>query len=95
MNSYVKSICEEYCKSVKIFGETKDSIEVIVEGQYFTELYGRLMSHGYCCISIMSNSHDDNHVATFAPAQIDFDMFDDFLGDGYEDDSSDWWKHKD
>ena len=92
MNSYVKSVCEEYCKSVSVLED--ESVEVVIEGQYFTELYARVMGHGYCCRSIMSSSHDDNHVVIFSPAG-EFDMFDDFFGESPEDDSADWWRHQD
>jgi len=94
MNIYVKPICEEYCKSVTVLDG--DELEVVVAGQYFTELYSRVMIHGYCCKTIMSNSHDDVHIATFVPVgERDFDMFDDLFDNGHEDDSSDWWKFQD
>lgn len=95
MNSYVKSICEEFCKSVSVIDN--ETIEVIVQGQYFTELYGRLMSHNFCCKSIMSNSEDDNHVVVFTLVDDmgGFEsMFGDFMEDNFEDDSADWWKNQ-
>jgi hypothetical protein len=95
MNSYVKSICEEFCEGVSVIDD--ETIEVAVAGQYFTELYARLMVHGFCCKSILSNADDDTHIAVFTLAEnmSDFGtMFDDFMEDNFEDDSSDWWKNQ-
>lgn len=102
MTNYAISIFEEYCTSVeKLPGD--DSVEVKVQGKYFTELYTRVMLHGWTCISIMSDRHD-NHIATFlensALGLLDNLMNEDIesLGmyeEDFMDDESDWWKNQD
>lgn len=97
MNSSTKAIFEEYCKSVQVYEEPVHSIEVVVSGKYFTELYTRVMEHGYTCHSIIS-SEDDTHIAMFSIANLtDLDkLFDDMIGDDFdEDESANWWKHQD
>jgi hypothetical protein len=100
MNDRTISIFEEYCNSVKQLPEG-DSVEVTVSGKYFTELYTRVMLHGWACISIISDD-SDNHIAMFVATgslgMLDslmeggFDM-DEMFGDDFKDDDSDWWKH--
>ena len=93
------AIFEEYCDSVKELPEG-DSVEVRIQGKYFTELYTRVMLHGWACLSIVSDQHD-NHIATFiengALGMLDSLMGEDFdsnemFGDDFRDDAGDWWK---
>jgi hypothetical protein len=63
MNDPVIALFEEYCDSVKQLPEG-DSVEVKVQGKYFTELYTRVMLYGWVCLSIISDQHD-NHLAIF------------------------------
>ena len=93
-NTYAHSIFKEYCDKVEILpGE--DSVEVRVQGKYFTELYTRVMLHGWACISIMSDEKD-NHTATFvdggALGFLDQMMGEDFMNEFPNEDESDWWK---
>lgn len=100
-NTYAISIFEEYCNSVeKLPGG--DSVEVRVNGKYFTELYTRVMLHGWSCISIMSDEFD-NHIATFVEngalgllEQLMDDTEDssEFFGSDIMDDDSEWWKNQ-
>jgi hypothetical protein len=97
VKSNTKAIFEEYCKSVLVYEEPVHSVEVVVSGKYFTELYARVMEHGYTCHSLIS-TEDDTHIAMFSIASsTDFGkLFDDMIGDEFnEDDSADWWKHQD
>ena len=87
----VIAICEEYCKTVR---QGQNSIHVMVEGKYFTELYARLMSHGYCCETIMTSSESDSHLAKFVLADPDGDIFGDWMHEDM-DDSADDWKNAD
>ena len=99
MNDRTISIFEEYCNSVEIL-PGGDSVEVKVNGKYFTELYTRVMLQGWVCLSIISDE-SDNHIATFvengALGMLDsligdgFDM-NEMFGDDFKDDESDWWK---
>lgn len=96
-NTYAHSIFEEYCDKVEILpGE--DSVEVKVQGKYFTELYTRVMLHGWACISIMSD-HKDNHTATFvdggALGFLEQMMGEDFMNEFPNEDENDWWKKSD
>ena len=101
MNAPVIAIFEEYCDSVKKLPEG-DSVEVSVRGKYFTELYTRVIPHGWACLSIISDQHD-NHIAIFIENSAlgflenfmgeDFDS-NELLGDEFKDDDSDWWKHQ-
>lgn len=93
------AIFEEYCDSVKELPEG-DAVEVKIRGKYFTELYTRVMLHGWACLSIISDQHD-NHIATFvensALGLLESFMGEDFdsnemFGDDFRDDESDWWK---
>tara|TARA_Y100001934_G_C12021349_1_gene616959 strand:- start:45 stop:323 length:279 start_codon:yes stop_codon:yes gene_type:complete len=92
MNKSAIAIFEEYCDSVKLL--SKDTIEVQVQGKYFTELYIRVMLHGLTCVSIMSNERDI-HIVTFGCSGLYGGPFDDMLGDELGDDDSDWWKCQD
>ena len=93
------SIFEEYCDSVKQLPEG-DSVEVKVQGKYFTELYTRVMLHGWACLSIISDEND-NHIAMFVENGA-IGLFENLMGDGFDmnemfgddfkDDESDWWK---
>ena len=75
-------------------------MEVKVQGKYFTELYTRVMLHGWVCLSIISDEND-NHIAMFVEngalglfenlMSDDFDM-NEMFGDDFKDDESDWWK---
>ena len=91
------SIFEEYCDSVKQLPEG-DSVEVKVQGKYFTELYTRVMLHGWACLSIISDE-SDNHIATFVDGgALDFlqqMMDDDFMNEFPNEDENDWWKKSD
>jgi hypothetical protein len=99
MNDRTISIFEEYCNSVETL-PGGDSVEVKINGKYFTELYTRVMLHGWACISIMSDE-SNNHIATFVENGAlglfenlmgdDFDM-NEMFGDDFKDDESDWWK---
>jgi hypothetical protein len=91
MNNSTIAIFEEYCEDVKRV--SADSVEIAVKGKYFTELYARVMLHGWTCLSIMSDQQD-NHIATFIK-NGDPDAFDEMLGDEFRDDDNDWWKHQD
>lgn len=100
MNKSAIAIFEEYCDSVKELPEG-DSVEVKIRGKYFTELYTRVMLHGWACLSIVSDQHD-NHIAIFIEnSALGFlenfmgdEKFDDLRGDDFNDDD-DWWKHQD
>ena len=93
------AIFEEYCDSVKELPEGP-SVEVTIQGKYFTELYTRVMLHGWACLSIISDQHD-NHIATFVENSAlgflenlmgeDFDS-NEMFGDDFRDDEGDWWK---
>lgn len=93
-NSYAISIFEEYSEKVEILPE-EDSVEVKVQGKYFTELYTRVMLHGWSCISIMSDENE-NHTATFvengALGFLEKFMEDDFTNEFPNEDETDWWK---
>jgi len=100
MNAPVIAIFEEYCDSVKQLPEG-GSVEVKVQGKYFTELYTRVMLHGWACLSIISDQHD-NHIAIFIENNalgllenlMNEEEFDpnEMFGDDFKDDESDWWK---
>jgi hypothetical protein len=99
--SHAKSICEEYCESVR---ESRDTFTVAVEGKYFTELYTRLMMCGYCCESIMTTGNKSNgkHLAIFVPATPNMEIWDvshlldiDAYEDEDEDEDEDWKKSDD
>ena len=92
MNNPTIAIFEEYCDAVKLY-PTGDTVEISVKGKYFTELYTRVMLHGWACLSIMSDQRD-NHIATFVK-NGDHDVFDELMGDEFRDDDTDWWKHQD
>jgi len=96
-NKYAHSIFEEYCDKVEIL-PGDDSVEVKVQGKYFTELYTRVMLHGWACISIMSDEKD-NHTATFvdggALGFLEQMMGEDFMNEFPSDDEQDWWKKSD
>ena len=93
-NKYAHSIFEEYCDKVEIL-PGDDSVEVKVQGKYFTELYTRVMLHGWACISIMSDEKD-NHTATFvdggALGFLEQMMGEDFMNEFPNEDETDWWK---
>ena len=96
-HKYAHSIFEEYCDKVEILpGE--DSVEIKVKGKYFTELYTRVMLHGWVCISIISDEYD-NHIATFvengALGFLEKFMDDDFMNEFPNEDENDWWKKND
>ena len=52
------SIFEEYCNSVETL-PGGDSVEVKINGKYFTELYTRVMLHGWACLLYTSPSPRD------------------------------------
>jgi len=99
MKNSAIAIFEEYCDSVKTLPEG-GSVEVGVRGKYFTELYTRVIPHGWACLSIVSDRHD-NHIAIFIENSVlgflensmgeEFDP-NEMLGDDFKDDESDWWK---
>ena len=96
-HKYAHSIFEEYCDKVEILpGE--DSVEIKVQGKYFTELYTRVMLHGWVCISIISDEYD-NHIATFvengALGFLEKFMDEDFMNEFPNEDENDWWKKND
>lgn len=96
-HKYAHSIFEEYCDKVEILpGE--DSVEIKVQGKYFTELYTRVMLHGWVCISIISDECD-NHIATFvengALGFLEKFMDEDFMNEFPNEDENDWWKKND
>tara|TARA_Y100000385_G_C13040000_1_gene614840 strand:+ start:398 stop:697 length:300 start_codon:yes stop_codon:yes gene_type:complete len=94
-NTYALSIFEEYCDKVEIL-PGNDSVEVIVQGKYFTELYTRVMLHGWACLSILSDEND-NHTATFvensALGFLEKFMDEDFMNEFPNEDENDWWKN--
>tara|TARA_A100001037_G_scaffold63293_1_gene55309 strand:+ start:22480 stop:22773 length:294 start_codon:yes stop_codon:yes gene_type:complete len=95
MNSRAKAIFEEYCKSVQVHEHPTHTVEVVVSGKYFTELYSRVMECGYTCYSIITSSESDAHVAMFSISSM-YDigsLYDDIYDDDGEDESADWWKH--
>ena len=81
MNDRTISIFEEYCDSVKQLPEG-DSVEVKVQGKYFTELYTRVMLHGWACLSIISDE-SDNHIAMFVENGA-LGLFENMMGDGFD-----------
>lgn len=96
-HKYAHAIFEEYCDKVEILpGE--DSVEVKVQGKYFTELYTRVMLHGWVCISIMSDEKDNN-IATFVDGGVlgflEQMMGEDFMNEFPNEDETDWWKKSD
>jgi hypothetical protein len=93
MNESIFAIFEEYCDAVNKSADG-DLVEVKLRGKYFTELYTRVMLHGWTCLSIISDE-SDNHIATFTEGGIS-DMLDEMMGDEFlGDDPGDWWKHQD
>jgi len=94
-NTYAISIFEEYCDKVEIL-PGNDSVEVAVQGKYFTELYTRVMLHGWACLSILSDEND-NHTATFvensALGFLEKFMDEDFMNEFPNEDENDWWKN--
>ena len=54
------AICQEFCEWVHHFiGMT----HVVVETQYFTELFNRLLPHGYVC-EMVSRIYEGSEVCT-------------------------------
>jgi hypothetical protein len=96
-HKYAHSIFEEYCDKVEIL-PGDDSVEIKVQGKYFTELYTRVMLHGWVCISIISDEYD-NHIATFvengALGFLEKFMDEDFMNEFPNEDENDWWKKND
>jgi len=93
---YIVGILQEYCDKVDM-QPGGDAVEVVVQGKYFTELYTRVMLHGWACLSIMSDDNDIQ-VATFVENSVMgfLEKFmDDDIGNEFEfpnEDDGDWWK---
>jgi len=62
----LNAICQEFCEWVHHFN---GMTYVVVETQYFTELFNRLLPHGYVCeVVTRMYEHDELCAATFTAA---------------------------
>ena len=66
LSAMLDAICQEFCEWFHHFNGTT---HVVLETQYFMELFNRLLTHGYVC-EVVSRIYEDGEfcAATFTEA---------------------------